>query len=301
MISKILVPTLAILAVSAYAEGPKKGYAATQEMKDAGKAIEESYRSTPSPVRPVIGQFVSTDGRVIQYAAEGYDSVEAEQRVREAVQSGQCLSEQNKVMRVHSGCVVMGKYREDGVIVIFGTDEAGSNINFDNDVFGVAISDLVLARPARPTVGERIRQFALGSIYNVAVFIDRASFASFQQNAESFAREIEQSGLAADPNQQYLLLTQYGVEGVNHYAQLAAGYTGYLTQRPKEIAAIDKTLKSHTDAGYSIQRIDSLAFLAARREAMAEKILTPYEYAKAAAQLAKYERESLTFAPLFLD
>lgn len=83
----------------------RTGWKATDQLKDAGKRVEDSYLSVPNPARPFVGMITSPVGNTIQYVAEGVailkiEGVEA--AVKAFVDAGGCLSAANK-NRNHPG------------------------------------------------------------------------------------------------------------------------------------------------------------------------------------------------------
>ena len=75
------------------------GYKATNELKDAGKSLEDTYLQAPNPLRPFVGVITSPVGNTIQYVAEGVailgrEGVEG--AVKAFVAAGGCLSDATK-------------------------------------------------------------------------------------------------------------------------------------------------------------------------------------------------------------
>jgi hypothetical protein len=120
----------------------RTGYKATDEMKDAGKALEDSYKGAPNPARPFVGTLTSPLGNTVQYIAEGVAILGqegVESMVKAVVRSGRCIkASADQQPGIFAGCVL--KLGGDSTIVIVNT--VGYSAANLVDLGGEVLSDL---------------------------------------------------------------------------------------------------------------------------------------------------------------
>lgn len=108
---KKFLATVAVIAFSMNAAAAGKsneGYKTTNELKDAGKSVEKSYKEVPNPARPLAGLLTLPTGRTIFYTGEGIEilgKVGVESAIQNFVSTGACLNETDRA-GYDSACVV---------------------------------------------------------------------------------------------------------------------------------------------------------------------------------------------------
>ncbi|MGE0764399.1 MAG: hypothetical protein AB7N80_14070 [Bdellovibrionales bacterium] len=106
---KKFLAVLAVAALSANAfGGEREGYKATDDMKDAGKNIEKSYKQVANPMRPVAGLVTLPLGRTVYYTGEAIEilgKAGVESAIKNVESTGACLKDSHGLGN-NSACVV---------------------------------------------------------------------------------------------------------------------------------------------------------------------------------------------------
>lgn len=194
---KKLLASVALLAMVANAQADEKGgfYKDTNDLKDAGEALENSYKEVPNPLRPLAGTLTSPAGNTIQYVAEGLDIIAeegVEKMVEAVVSSGTCL-EKSEHPGMAAGCVV--KLGGDGFIVIWNT--AGYSVTNVVDFGGELLSDVAFIwRDAFADLGDSLKEagvpvlpeaaYVMKFVMNAAGVIVKVTFGTVADSGRGF-------------------------------------------------------------------------------------------------------------------
>ncbi len=194
---KKLLASVALLAMVANGHAEETGgfYKATNDLKDAGEKVENSYKSVPNPLRPFAGTLTSPTGNVIQYFAEGADIIAeegVEGMVKAVVSSGSCL-EKSEHPGMAAGCVV--KLGGDGFIVIWNT--AGYSVTNVVDFGGELLSDVAyIWRDAFSDLGDTLKEagipilpeaaYVMKFVMNAAGVIVKVTFGTVADSGRGF-------------------------------------------------------------------------------------------------------------------